>query len=365
MSGSPHSRVDEFGIERVTDEEPGFVDTYLRGHSKWTDHLLRMQDRYSHMGGGQFSAGITYYSILSIFPILMLIFALAGFLLASRPEAMEDISRTILASFTGDIGGSVNNVLNTAIDQRGTVLGFGAVTALWWGLGWMDNLRYGVSKMWKMDPTKGNWFLNKGRDFLALIALLIALGLGIGLTALGTAAHIHSLLHLLHLDPIGRYSWVIKALSILLSLCTSWCMFFALIRFLPRGFEGRAPNHSIRQAAVLASIAFELVKQFGSLFFAHALRNPAGATFGPIIGIMMLLYLVWRILLYASCWAATTEESMRTVAVPTPAPAVIYVRNSPATRRGRGTYSRLSPKAWTLSGLIIGAIIGAFRNLWK
>ncbi|MDO4910304.1 MAG: YhjD/YihY/BrkB family envelope integrity protein [Corynebacterium sp.] len=364
MAGSPKSRIDELGIERASDEEPGFIDTHLRGRAKWLDHVLLMQDRYTQVGGNQFSAGITYYSILSVFPILMLVFATIGFILASRPEAVDDLSNLIQSSFTGDIGDQVNSILDTAISQRGAVAGFGAVTTLWWGLGWIDNLRYAVSKMWRMDPTDGNFVVTKVQDFIGLVALVFALVLGFVVTALGTTSHLESFLHFLHLDSIGGVGPAVKIISIILSVATSWCMFFGLMRFLPRGFEGDIPNRSIRHAAVIAAIAFEVFKQFASLFFANAVKNPAGATFGPIIGMMMLLYFVWRILLYASCWAATTEESLQNVAVPVPAPAVIYVRSSRA-HRGRGSYSRYNRTAWALGGVALGAIIGAFRNLWK
>ena len=47
---------DEYGIERVRKNEPGFVDK-LRDKWPWFDHIMAMQERYASMGGNQYSAG--------------------------------------------------------------------------------------------------------------------------------------------------------------------------------------------------------------------------------------------------------------------------------------------------------------------
>ena len=59
--------------------------------------------------------------------------------------------------------------------------------------------------------------------------------------------------------------------------------------------------------------------------------NPAGAAFGPIIGLMVLMYFVWRILLYCSAWAATTPESLANLRPEAPPAAVIRVRQEVRT----------------------------------
>ena len=39
-------KTDRYGIERVTDDDPGFVDK-MRMKYEWFDHIMRMQERYS------------------------------------------------------------------------------------------------------------------------------------------------------------------------------------------------------------------------------------------------------------------------------------------------------------------------------
>ena len=40
------------------------------------------------------------------------------------------------------------------------------------------------------------------------------------------------------------------------------------------------------------------------------LRSPAGATFGPVLGLMVFAYVTARLLLFATAWAATSDPDV-------------------------------------------------------
>lgn len=341
---------DEFGIERVTKDEPGAVDK-LRLKWEWFDHVMRMNERFGSMGGNQFAAGVTYFSVLSMFPILMLVFAGFGFVLASDPEMLTNIQDKITEMASGDMGGTINEILSTAINQRGTIAGIGALTALWSGLGWMNNLRYGVSMMWKVDPTGGNFVVTKFKDLVGLLGLLVALIVAFGVTVVGSSGLTMRLLEFVHLDDVPGISLTTFVVALLIGTLANFLVFLWLIKYLPRT---KVPWRSAVRASVIGAVAFEVFKQVASVFFSNGLSNPAGATFGPIIGLMVLLYFIWRILLYCSAWAATTEESLELAVVEAPEPAVIRVRNEVRSVRNSGT-------AWG-AGALTGALAGAIGS---
>ncbi|PFG27136.1 multiple transmembrane domain containing protein [Corynebacterium renale] len=345
-------KTDSDGIERSRKDEPGMVDK-LRAKWDWFDHIMRMQERYASHGGNQYSAGITYFSVLSIFPILMLVFAVLGYILASRPELLEDIQNSIQDALSGDIGNVVNEVIDMAIEQRGAVAGLGALTTLWSGLGWMNNLRYGVSKMWRLDPTDGNFVAKKLWDLLGLVGLIVSFGVAFGITAVGTSSLTRRLLEMVGLDQVPGIGVIVTLVTLAVGILANFLVMLWMILYLPRT---KVPKKSGAQAALLGAIAFEIIKQLGSLFASSALNNPAGAVFGPIIGLMVILYLVWRVVLYVSAWAATTEESMEAAEVPAPAPAVIRVRSEvdqPTVKTGTaiGVGATLGVVGATLAGL--------------
>ncbi len=65
--------------------KPGILDR-LRARYHWFDHVMRAQDRYQKSKGDFYAAGITYYTIFALFPLLMVAFSVMGFVLASRPD---------------------------------------------------------------------------------------------------------------------------------------------------------------------------------------------------------------------------------------------------------------------------------------
>ncbi|MBZ8176814.1 inner membrane protein YhjD [Corynebacterium sp. 3HC-13] len=330
---SDRRHTDVYGIERVNQDNLGFVDK-LRERWDWFDHIMLMQERYSAHGGNQYSAGITYFSVLAIFPILMLVFASLGFVLAANPDRLNDIQNYITGAVDGDMSEILNQIIETAIKQRGTVAGLGALTTLWSGLGWMNNLRYGVSKMWRLDPTDGNFAMKKLLDLLGLLGLLISFVVAFGITAVGSSGLTTRLIEMVGLENIPGINIITTLVAILLGLVANFLVMLWMIMYLPRT---KVPPRSGVKAAILGAFGFEVIKQLGSLFFSNALSNPAGAAFGPIIGLMVVLYLVWRIVLYCSAWAATTEESLQLTKLPAPEPAVIRVRQDINHGPGTGT----------------------------
>lgn len=343
-TASDPARTDVYGIERVNKDKPGMVDKF-REKWPWFDHLMLMQERYASFGGNQYSAGITYFSVLAIFPLLMLFFAGAGFVLASHPEYLDRIQDAITEQLDGEVGDLVGGVVETAIDQRGVVAGLGGLTALWSGLGWMNNLRYGVSKMWRVDPTEGNFVAKKLLDLVGLIGLIVAFGVAFGITAIGSSGLTFHILELLGLDGIPGIQVISWVVAIAIGTLANFLVMAWIVMYLPRT---KVPKKSGLQAAALGAVAFEVIKQLGSVFASNALDNPAGAAFGPIIGLMIMMYLIWRVVLYVSAWAATTPESLAQVRLPAPTPAVIRVRED------------VQPEAVsTKTALGVGAAVGA------
>lgn len=320
---SDPQRSDYYGIERAHDDDPGMVDR-VREKAPVVDHLLRMNERYTTSGGNQFAAGITYFSVLAMFPLLMLVFAILGAVLARNPDYMAQIREAISGFTSGSLGDTINQIIDTAIAQRGAIASIGTLAALWSGLGWMNNLRYGVSKMWHADPTDGSFLGKKLADLLGLIGLLLAFVIAFGVTAIGSSGLTQSIISFLGLDAIPGIWILTRLVALVLGLLANFLVFLWLIMYLPRT---QVPKKSGIYGALIGAVAMEVIKQIASLFFSNALANPAGAVFGPIIGLMVVMYLIWRVLLYCSAWAATTEESLALTPLPAPSPAVIRVRN--------------------------------------
>ena len=70
---APETAPARFGLER------------LRRRHAWIDHLVRAATQYAERHGDQYAAAITYFSVVSLVPMVMIAFAVAGYVLLGDP----------------------------------------------------------------------------------------------------------------------------------------------------------------------------------------------------------------------------------------------------------------------------------------
>ncbi|MGZ8803230.1 MAG: inner membrane protein YhjD [Mycobacterium sp.] len=314
-----------------SDDKPGILDR-LRARMPWFDHLMRAQQRYNDCKGDFYAAGITYFTIFALFQLLMVAFAIGGFVLASRPDLLDEIEIRIRSAVSGDLGQQLIELMDSAVASRGTVGAIGLATAAWVGLGWMANMREGLSQMWGHYREEPRGFIRtKLSDLGALISLLLAIVVTVALSALGNSSVMENVLGWFGVGETPVLSVVLRVVSVLMSVLVSWLLFTWMIARLPR--ESISFRSSI-QAGLIAAVGFEVFKQVASIYLRSVLTGPAGATFGPVLGLMVFAYITARLILFATAWAATTPENMGEDSIPAPGPAVI--QNRIITRPGLG-----------------------------
>lgn len=300
-------------------DKPGILDR-LRGRFPWFDHVMRAQERYQAAQGNFFAAGITYFTVFALFPLAMVGFAGAGFALSRRPDVLADIETRIKHTVSGEFGQQLVNLMDAAINSRTSLGVVGLAVALWAGLGWMANLRQALTVMWGLrEDTGGNFFTTKLSDLLALLSAFVAILITIGLTALGDEGLMRRVLSWIGIHDVPGLAWMLRVASVLVSLLISWALFSWMIARLPRKPLSLA---SAVRAGLLAAVGFEIFKQVASIYLRAVLHGPAGATFGPVLGLMVFAYITARLILFATAWAASSEQNLQTTST---APPVISV----------------------------------------
>jgi membrane protein len=303
--------------------KPGILDR-LRARFGWFDHAMRAQERYQDSKGDFYAAGITYYTVFALFPLAMVAFSVGGFVLASRPDLLTDIEDKIKASVSGDFSAQLIQLMDSAIQSRTSVGLIGLAVAAWAGLGWMANLREALSQMWGMlrrDPP--GFVRTKLSDLLAITGLFVAIVLTIALTALGNSGLTHRVLEWLGLQDVPGVGVVLRIVSLVISVLITWLLFTWVITRLPR--ESLSFRSAIG-AGLLAAAAFEIFKQVASIYLRSVTTGPAGATFGPVLGLMVFAYITARLILFATAWAATSKDNLADALVAPPEPAQITPR---------------------------------------
>ncbi|MCV7227260.1 inner membrane protein YhjD [Mycolicibacterium komossense] len=336
------------------EKKPGLLDRF-RAKWSWFDHVMRGQERYNDSKGDFYAAGITYFTIFALFPLLMVGFAAGGFVLASRPELLAQLEGKIKSTITGDFGEQLVGLMDSAIDSRTSVGVIGLATAAWAGLGWMANLREALSQMWGKQRGESPGFVKtKISDLLALLSAFVAIVLTVALTALGSSRLLATVLSWLGIPDSTMLSVVLRLASLLMSLFVSWLLFTWMIARLPR--ESITFRSSVA-AGLIAAVGFEIFKQVASIYLRSVLTGPAGATFGPVLGLMVFAYITARLVLFATAWAATSKDNLREDTVAPPPPAVINTRL--ITRPGLGIPQAVAAAA---AGAIGALSLSRFRR---
>jgi membrane protein len=308
--------------DTVEPDKPGVLDR-LRARYRWFDHVMRAQERYRGGHGDFYAAGITYFTVFALFPLLMVAFAIGGFVLARQPELLAEIDKSIKQTVSGDNGRQIVDLMDRAIHSRTSVGIIGLATALWAGLGWMANLRTALSAMWEQHPQGDGFVRTKLSDLIALLSAFVAIVVTIALTAFSSDGLMRNVLHWLSLEHAPGVGAALRIASVLASLLISWLLFTWMIARLPRQSVGF--RSSVR-AGLLAAVGFELFKQAGSVYLRAIVHGPAGATFGSVLGLLVFAYITARLVLFATAWAATASENLVAAPVAPPQPAIIAPR---------------------------------------
>ncbi|WP_106616709.1 inner membrane protein YhjD [Saccharothrix carnea] len=319
----------------------------MRRERPWLDHLFRAATRYSEQYGAHYAAAVTYFSVLSLVPMLMIGFAVAGFVLASQPELLGELQSSIAEAVPGALGETINEVVEEAIKSKGTVGVLGLLAAVYSGYGWVSNLRDALTAQWGHPKQDLPFLKTVLKDLLALVSLGAALVVSFGITAAGSGLA-ELVLRWIGLDGVGWAQALLKIGTIMLGLVANWLVFLWVLAKLPRKpFSLR----SAAKGAAAAAIVFEVLKQGGTLYLSTVTSSPAGAAFGPVIGVLFFANLVAQSLLFITAWTATARENLLRDPPAPPPPAVIRpvveVRSAPSPRAAVGLVG---------AGLLLGAL---------
>jgi membrane protein len=173
-----------------------------------------------------------------------------------------------------------------------------------------------------------------------MTGFFLASAVTIALTALGSSDLMMHVLEWLGLQNVPGVDLTLRMTSLLVSVLITWLLFTWVIARLPRE---SVSFRSAMRAGLIAAVGFEIFKQVASIYLKSVVTGPAGATFGPVLGLMVFAYITARLILFATAWAATATENLGVAPVEPPAPAQITPRVQ--IREGIGARGALAAAA--------------------
>lgn len=275
----------------------------------WVAHLLRTTERFNDRLGSQFGAAITYFSFLSLIPILMVSFAAVGFVLASNPDLLAELINKIVNSISDPtLAATMKSTVNTAIQQRTAVGLSGLLIALYSGISWMGNLREAIRAqsrdVWERNPQDQEKIYRRYfRDFISLTGLVLALIITLSLTSIAGSAQ-KTIVDALGLGGIEWLRPVMTSIALVISIAANYLLFLWIFWMLPRH---KPRKKALLRGTLLAAMGFEVIKFVMTMTLPRLATSPSGAAFGSVIGLMAFFYFFARLTLFVAAWIATAQ----------------------------------------------------------
>ena len=297
-------------------KEPSFgARLVLRGKRvasrKGVKHLIQAIERYNNRLGSQFAGAMTYFSFLSLVPILMVGFAVAGVVLANNESLLTQLEDQITEILGTELAAKITPLIQDVVDNPLGIGITGLLIALYSGIGWMGNLRKATRAIWRPEFEENkseadNIVLATLKDLGSLAGLGIAIVVSIGLSAFAVRGQT-ALRNWLGLGDAGWLGPVVTITPILIAAAADVLIFLWVYTVLP-GKSLRSPLKARLRGSVIAALGFEILKYaLTTLLPDYASTSRTAAVFGPVIGLLLFFNLTAQLMLFVAAWIATAD----------------------------------------------------------
>lgn len=246
------------------------IDRYQQRHAALAVPLAVLR-KFGDDQGGNLAALIAFRAFFSLFPLLLLLTTVLGYVLAGNPDLRQEAVDSVLTQFPV-IG---EQVQVGSLEGNGVALVVGVFGSLWAGFGVVLATQHALDRVWAVPFRDRPDFLTSR---LRALVLLIVLGT---LTLASTVAS----------GLVGGGSGLLgPAGGIAISIGINLLVFGALFSLLG---AREASFSKLLPGVVLAAVCWSGLQLVGGWFVSHEVRNatPAYGTFALVLGLLVWINL--------------------------------------------------------------------------
>ena len=253
------------------------VDAFQRRHPV-AGFPIGVIYKFGEDQGPYLAALITYYGFLSLFPLLLLLTSVLGFVLDGHPEMQQQILDSTLSQFP-----VIGDELADPQGLRGSVgaIIVGGLVALYGALGVAQAIQNTMNVTWSVPRHRRP---NPIRSRLRSLLLIALVGVSVVVTTIlsGAASNARAF----GVD-VGRWS---TATAIVLSIVLNVAVFIVTFRiFRPDTVRRR----DVIPGAIVAAAIWQLLQFFGAIFVGTVVKD-SNATYGVfalVLGLFAWIFL--------------------------------------------------------------------------
>lgn len=259
------------------------IDRFQQSHRR-AGFLFAVVKKYGDDQGGSLAALITYYSFLSLFPLLLVLVTILGILVGGSSSIAQHVQSSALGQFPiigpqlkGHIGSLHGNPLALVIGLLGLI---------WGSLGASQAGQYAMAQVWNIPMVERPGFVPRlVRSLLLLATLGVFLVVSTALSGFTTFA--------------GSQGPAIRVGAGLLSVVVDFGLFLAAFRILTPKEVGTG---ELVSGAVAGGIAWALLQLGGTALVGHELKHMSQtySVFASVLGLLWWLYISSQVVLYVA-----------------------------------------------------------------
>jgi len=243
---------------------------------------LAVVKKYSDDRGGALAALVAYNGFLALFPLLLVLVTVVGYVAHSHPDLRQSLVDSALSQFPV-IGPELRGDLHP-LRGNPLALALGVALLLWGARGFAQALQHAMAEVWEVPRDDRPGFLPR---LLRSAALIGTLGLGVLLTtgATGTAVFRGS--------PVGPFAGLVGSVVINTGL------FLLAFRILT---PEAPPWRKLLPGSLLGGLAWTGLQAAGTILVDRQLRHASElyGFFALVLGLMWWIYLGGQLVVYAA-----------------------------------------------------------------
>ena len=285
----------------VPDEAPALFKTRLR----WAYPAYRAYELWAAADGQRMSAAMSFYGLVSLAPLLLLIVVALGWWLGQ-----DQVQASLIAQVSELIGQQGADMLQGAIvatraQSSGVFASIVALVTLVMGAtGVFAELQSAIERLWiqgTQHSANGQWWRTasvrlRGVGYVMVFGFLLLVSLVISsvLSWVQTWA-----------DGYAGTTWLLSALNVVVSLAISTALFVGLMRM------STGPKPGLRHlvaGALIGALLFALGKQALAIYLRDAAVVSAYGAAGSLVVILFWIYFSSAVLLLAASCARVSAE---------------------------------------------------------
>jgi len=231
---------------------------------------------------GALAALIAYYGFLAVFPLLLLLTTVLGFVMDRNSALRASVLNSALRDFPiigPQLGQAIHPLKGSAFG-----LAFGVGGLIWGSLGVTQACQLAMAEVWNIPGVERPPFVTRLLWGVELLTLLAG-----GLVATTVIASV---------SAIGG-GVVTKAAGVVLSLALNMGLFALAFRVLT---VKKIPTRSLLPGALLGGIGWSLLQMLGGYLVGHQLRHASQVYgyFASVLGLVSWIFLSAQLTLYAA-----------------------------------------------------------------